>query len=121
MLPGLAPATGPYCRAARSGRTLRISGQAAAGGKGEAAGNTMPGQTGQALRGFKTILDYYGLSWENVVKTNVYLTDIDAFSKMNAAYARHFGNHRPAGACVEVSRLARGLLVEIEGIAEYGC
>ena len=119
VTPQLAPAIGPYCHAVRTGNLLFISGQVPVNQQGEVVGETMAEQTEQTLGNLESVLSYCGLSWENVVKTTVYIAEMDAFGEMNSVYARRFGDHKPARACVEVSRLAKDMLVEIEAVAEY--
>lgn len=115
----LAPAIGPYCHAARTGNLLFISGQVPVDEKGAIVGQDMAEQTDQTLKNLKKVLAACGLKVENVVKTTVYVADISAFGQMNAVYSEHFGDHKPARACVEVSRLAKDMLVEIEAVAEF--
>lgn len=115
----LAPAIGPYCHAARVGNLLFISGQVPVDRGGRIIGSDMAEQTAQTLKNLAIVLKASGLAIENVVKTTVYLADINAFGQMNAVYSEHFGDHKPARACVEVSRLANDMLVEIDAIAEF--
>jgi 2-iminobutanoate/2-iminopropanoate deaminase len=61
-----------------------------------------------------------GSSLDMVVKTTVFLQDLGDFAKLNSVYAAHFGDHAPARSCVEVARLPRDVLVEIEVIARVG-
>lgn len=117
--PGMAPAIGPYSHAVKTGNLLFISGQVPVNSAGEVVGTTMAEQAEQTMCNLQSILAHCGLTLGNVVKTVVYVADITAFSEMNTIYAKHLGKHKPARACVEVSRLARGMLVEIEAIAEY--
>lgn len=117
--PDLAPAIGPYCHAARTGNLLFISGQVPVNSAGEIVGASMAEQTEQTMRNLQSILTGCGLKFKDVVKTNVYIADITAFAEMNGIYAKHFGDHKPARACVEVSRLAKDMLVEIEAVAEF--
>lgn len=114
----LSPAVGPYCHAAKTGNLFFISGQVPVDERGEVIGTDMAEQTDQTLSNLKKVLNACGLKLENVVKTTVYVTDINAFGQMNAVYSEHFGDHKPARACVEVSRLVKGMLIEIEAVAE---
>jgi 2-iminobutanoate/2-iminopropanoate deaminase len=77
-------------------------------------------QTEQALRNVQAILEAAGSSLDRVLKTTVYVTDIRLWDRVNAAYARVFGLHRPARAVVPVSELHYGSLVEIEAVAALG-
>lgn len=119
IAPDLAPAIGPYCHAVKTGNLLFISGQVPVNGAGDIVGSTMAEQTEQTLNNLKAVLSRCGLDYANVVKTVVYVANIEAFAEMNAVYAKHFGDHKPARACVEVSRLAKDMLIEIEAVAEY--
>ena len=119
IVPELAPASGPYCHAARSGNLLFVSGQAPFNEKGEVVGADMAEQTAQTMKNLETVLSACGLALHDVVKTTVYLTNIDDFSAMNNVYAQFFNGHRPARATVEAPRLAGGIRVEIEAVAEY--
>jgi 2-iminobutanoate/2-iminopropanoate deaminase len=74
-------------------------------------------QTRQSLLNLKAILEEAGSSMENVLKTNVYLKDMNEFAKMNAVYAEFFTEPFPARAAVEVARLPKDALVEIEAVA----
>ncbi len=117
--PDLAPAIGPYCHAAQSGNLLFVSGQVPVDKAGNVVGSTMAEQTKQTMNNLKAVLEACGLTLNSVVKTTVYVTDIDAFAEMNAVYSEFFGDHKPARACVEISRLVKGMLVEIEAVAEF--
>ncbi|MDR1140780.1 MAG: RidA family protein [Planctomycetaceae bacterium] len=75
-------------------------------------------QTRQVLKNLDAVLTEAGTSWNRVVKTIVFLTDLADFSKMNALYEQHLGNARPARSTVQVAALPRGAKIEIELIAE---
>lgn len=108
---------GPYSQAVRVGELLFISGQ---GGIDPTNGELAEGiqkQTKQALENLKGILEASGSSFDEVVKVNVFLTNIDNFSVMNEVYASYFTKQFPARCCVEVSRLPKEAEVEIEMIA----
>ena len=74
-------------------------------------------QTLQALQNVEAILTEGGAFLKDVVKTTVYVTDLDSFDKINAVYASFFGDSRPARATVEVSALPMGALVEVDAVA----
>lgn len=76
-------------------------------------------QTSRCLKNLEIVLNAAGLSLSDVVKTNVFLSDMEHFSKMNAVYAEVFGDHRPARSTVAVKGLPYNALVEIECIAEF--
>lgn len=109
---------GPYSPGIAAGGFVFCSGQT---GRDPQTGVLAPGgvadQTRQVLRNLEVVLQAAGLGLADVVKTTVFLTDMDDFDAMNEAYAAVFGGHRPARTTVEVSRLPRGGLVEIECIA----
>lgn len=117
-----APApVGPYNQAiAASGTTIFIAGQIALDPKtGEIVGaGDVVDQTKQVMGNIAAILTEAGADWTNVVKTSVFLTDLGKFSMVNQVYAQYFDEATaPARACVEVSRLPKDVLVEIECIA----
>jgi len=85
---------------------------------GELTGAGIEEQTERALENLKAVLEAAGTSLGNVVKTTVFLADMNDFAKMNAVYARYFtGDKLPSRTTVEVSALPKGALVEIEAIA----
>lgn len=116
-----APApVGPYNQAiAASGSFLFLAGQIALNPTtGEIVGEgDVAAQTHQVIRNLKAVLEAGGASLKNVVKTGVFLKDMNDFAAMNAVYAEYFSEPAPARACVEVSRLPKDVLVEIECIA----
>jgi 2-iminobutanoate/2-iminopropanoate deaminase len=77
------------------------------------------GQTQRAIMNLQIVLEAAGLSLSNVVKTNVFLTDMTLFEGMNKEYASMFGEHRPARTTVAVKGLPYNALVEVECIAEF--
>ena len=118
----LAPApVGPYNQAiAASGQMIFVAGQIPLNPQtGEiVGGNDVAKQTEQVMGNIEAILEEAGANWQNVVKTSVFLTDLANFSTMNQVYAQYFDEATaPARACVEVSRLPKDVLVEIECIA----
>jgi 2-iminobutanoate/2-iminopropanoate deaminase len=112
-------AIGPYVQANAFGDLIFTSGQIPIDpATGEFAGATIEEQTERALKNVAAILEAAGSSMENVLKTTVFLSDIDNFAAMNAVYAGFFKKDAPpARSAVEVARLPRGALVEIEAIA----
>ena len=116
-----APApVGPYSQAIVAGGLVFVAGQIPI----EPATGEMPDgiaeQTRLALRNVAAVLDAAGASLADVVKTTVFLQNLDDFAAMNAAYAEVFTDLPPARACVEAARLPRGALIEIEAIAVVG-
>jgi len=81
-------------------------------------GEDITKQTTQVMQNLEAILKAAGASWDNVVKTTVFISDLNNFSSMNQVYGQYFKSEiAPARACVEVSRLPKDVLVEIECIA----
>jgi 2-iminobutanoate/2-iminopropanoate deaminase len=117
-----APApVGPYNQAiAASGQMIFVAGQIAIDPKlGDVFyKDDVTRQTEQVMANLEAILTAAGATFENVVKTGVFLKDMNDFAAMNAVYAKYFSpDSAPARACVEVSRLPKDVLVEIECIA----
>lgn len=114
-------AIGPYSQAVKTGGFIFCSGQIPIQPlTGEFSGTEIRQQTRQVLENLSAVLKAAGSALEQVVKTTVYLADMSDFEGMNEVYAAHFGNHRPARAAVEVSRLPKNVLVEIECVAKVG-
>ncbi|MBW4630165.1 MAG: Rid family detoxifying hydrolase [Brasilonema octagenarum HA4186-MV1] len=117
-----APApVGPYNQAiVASGEMIFVAGQISldpSTGKIVGEGD-VTGQTQQVMANLEAILTSAGASFENVVKTTVFLADMNDFAAVNAVYAKYFDEATaPARACVQVSRLPKDVLVEIECIA----
>lgn len=113
-------AIGPYSHAMQTGNLVYCSGQTPIDPKTmQLVVGDISAQTEQAIRNLQTVLDGLGLSLNNVVKTNVYLKDMDDFQGMNFVYAAMFGEHRPARTTIAVKQNPLDALVEIECIAEY--
>lgn len=109
---------GPYSQAVESGVFVFLSGQLALDPVSEQlVSGSAEEQTRQALRNIGAVLNAAGLSFADVVKTNLYLADIADYEQANTAYAEVFAEHRPARTTVAVARLPRGSLVEIDAIA----
>ena len=109
---------GPYSQAIKSNGFLFISGQIALDpASGEFAGVTAQQQTGRVLENLKAILEASGVSLSHVVKTTVFLKDMNDFTAMNEVYARYFSAAPPARSTVQVARLPKDALVEIEVVA----
>jgi 2-iminobutanoate/2-iminopropanoate deaminase len=108
----------PYSQAIRTGELVFVAGQLGLEpGHTEMAGDTVEAQTEQALTNLRAILEAAGSGLDKLVKTTVFLTDLDDFPGMNGVYARHVGDRPPARSTVEVAALPSGALVEIEAIA----
>lgn len=112
---------GPYSQAVRVGDWLFISGQIPVDPvNNEIAPGGIQAQTKQVLQNLQAILNAEGASLQNVVKTTIYLQDLDDFKAMNEVYATYFTEPYPARATVEAAALPRGVLIEIEAIAYLG-
>ena len=110
-------AIGPYCHAKLAGNTLYTSGQQGViPATGELA-EGVEGQTRQAFENLRSILTAAGMDFSDVVKTVVYLTDINDFAAINAIYAEYFTGEYPARSCLEVPALPKGAVFELEAIA----
>ena len=108
----------PYSQAIKAGGLVFVSGQVAlVPGATGPVGSDVGEQTEQVLANLRAILEAAGSSLERVVKTTVYLTNLDDFQAMNDVYRTHVGEVPPARATVEVSALPSGALVEIDAIA----
>jgi 2-iminobutanoate/2-iminopropanoate deaminase len=83
-------------------------------------GADVAAQTERVMLNLAAILEHAGASLSTVVKTTVFLTDMNDFVAMNEVYGRHFGEHRPARSTVEVCRLPKDVKVEIEAVAVAG-
>ncbi len=116
-----APApVGPYSQAIAAGGFLFCSGQIPLDPKtGAMVGETAEAQVEQVLKNMHAVLQAAGLGMSNVVKTVIFLQNMNDFAAVNKVYERHFGDHKPARSTVEVAKLPKGALVEIECIAQY--
>lgn len=115
-----APPIGPYSHAVRIGELLYTSGQIPIDPKtGDLVTGDIKAQTERVLENVKLILADQGLSFANVVKTTVFLTDLGQFAQMNAVYATYFASNPPARSTIQVAGLPKGASVEIEVIAHY--
>ncbi|MFN2146795.1 MAG: Rid family detoxifying hydrolase [Anaerolineales bacterium] len=113
-------AIGPYSHAIRSGKLLFCSGQTPLDPVTmKLSGETIEDQTTAALTNLSRVLESAGLSLADVVKTTVFLKDMDDFTGMNAAYAAVFGEHKPARTTISVRANPLDALVEIECMAEF--
>ena len=109
----------PYSQAIASGALVFVSGQLSLRpDHAEIVGETIQEQTEQIFTNLRAILEAAGSGLDRLVKTTVYLVDLDDFEGMNEVYARHVGDRPPARATMEVSALPSGAKVEIEAVAE---
>lgn len=112
-------AIGPYSQAIKANGFLFISGQLPVNPLSGEMASGIEEQTRQSLENLKAILTSENLSFINVVKTTVFLKDMNDFATMNKIYATYFSQEPSARACVQVARLPKDAWVEIELIAAY--
>ena len=114
-------AIGPYSQAMKLGEFVYTAGQIALDpATMEIAGDDVATQTDRVMRNLQAILEKSGSGLGSVLKTTVYLADMDDFAAMNEVYGAYFSDHRPARSTVEVSELPKNVLVEIDAIAYAG-
>ena len=112
-------AIGPYSQAVKSGGFVFCSGQIPLTAGGELVEGDVKVQTRQVMENLNAVLSEAGSDFSKVVKTTIFLRDINDFADVNEVYASYFeGENKPARATVEVSRLPKDVKVEIECIAE---
>ena len=116
-----APAVGPYHHAVRIGDLLFCSGQIPIQPSDPSApiSGDIKAQTERVILNIQAILSDQGLTFQHVVKSTVFLTNLAEFAGMNEVYARHFGPDFPARSTIQVAALPRGASVEIEVVAHY--
>jgi 2-iminobutanoate/2-iminopropanoate deaminase len=108
----------PYSQAIQGNGLVFVSGQLGlAPGEKELEGGTIQEQTEQVFRNLRAILEAAGSGLDRLVKTTVFLQNLDDFAGMNEVYASHVGDRPPARSTVEVAKLPSGALVEIEAVA----
>lgn len=110
-------AIGPYSQAMKLGNLLFTSGQIPLTAQGVLVEGGIEEQTHQVFSNLKAVLAEAGTSFDKVIKATVFIKDMNQFAQINAIYESYFGNHKPARSCVEVARLPKDVLVEIELIA----
>ncbi len=114
-------AIGPYSQAVQTKDLLFISGQIPIDPTtGELVSGDIREETRQAMQNLGAILAAAGSSYDRIVKTTLYIRDMDQFTVINEIYAEFFSDNPPARACVEVARLPRDVGVEVEAIALLG-
>lgn len=111
-------AVGPYSQGIKAANLIFTSGQLPMDPKtGEIIDGDIQEMTTQCLVNVEAILKEAGAGVKNIIKVNIYVTNIEDFSRINEAYANFFGDHKPARSLVEVSNLPKGGEIEIEVIA----
>lgn len=115
---GAPPPIGPYSPAVRAGSEIFCSGQLGTDpATGQLDGSDVATQADRALQNLTAVLAAGGATLADVVKTTIFLIDMNDFTAVNEVYARHFGESKPARSTVAVAALPRGALVEIDCIA----
>lgn len=111
-------AIGPYAQAIKTGGFVFTSGQIPIDpATGEIVAGGIEEQAVQVLNNLREVLSAAGAGFQDVVKTTVFIKDMNDFPKLNAVYAQYFTQPYPARSCVEVARLPKDVLVEIEAVA----
>ena len=114
--PNAPAAIGPYSQAIHIGDLLFTSGQIPLRADGTLIDGDITAQTTQVLANLKAVIEAAGGSLNKVVKTTVFMKNLDDFAAMNKVYGDTFGSHTPARSTVQVAKLPRDVLVEIEAI-----
>lgn len=110
-------AIGPYSQGIVVNNLLFTSGQIPLTPEGKIVSTDVVEQTHQVFRNLQAILEEAGTSFDHVIKSTVFIKNMDDFQTINEVYAQYFSTHKPARSCVEVARLPKDVLVEIELIA----
>ncbi|MFP3121327.1 RidA family protein [Ectobacillus funiculus] len=110
-------AIGPYSQGIIAGNMFYSSGQIPLTAEGQLVTGDVKEQTHQVFANLKAVLEEAGASFESVVKTTVFLSDMNDFNDVNEVYGQYFSGHKPARSCVQVARLPKDVAVEIEVIA----
>jgi len=113
---------GPYSQAVKANGVMFVSGQIPLDASGNLVAGGVEEQTRQVLDNLKTVVEAGGGTLDGVVKTTIFLKSMDDFPKVNAIYGTYFKADPPARSTIQVARLPRDVLVEIEAVAlETGC
>ena len=110
-------AIGPYSQAIVVNGMIYTSGQIAMDEKGVVVADAITNQTHQVMKNLFYVLEEAGAHFNDVIKTTIFLADMDDFLKVNEVYAHYFGHHKPARSTVAVRTLPKNVLIEIECIA----
>ena len=114
-------AIGPYSQGQVFGDLVFTAGQIPLDpGTGELVDGSIADQTDRVMKNLAAVLSAAGASLGSVLKTTVFLRDMNDFAEMNEVYGRHFGDHKPARSTVQAARLPKDVAVEIEAIAVAG-
>ncbi len=115
--PNAPQAIGPYVQGVQLGNMVYTSGQIPLDTNGVLVGDSIEQQTEQVMKNLEAILIHAGTDLNRVIKTTCFLSDMNNFAGFNQVYSRFFDRNLPARSCVEVARLPRDVLVEVEAIA----
>lgn len=110
-------AIGPYSQGMVVNNLFYSSGQIPLTADGTMKEGGIEEQTHQVFANIRAVLDQAGASLESVIKTTIFIKNMDDFAKINEVYGSYFTEHQPARSCVEVARLPKGALIEIEVVA----
>lgn len=110
-------AIGPYSQAMVANGVIYTSGQIAMDEKGVVVADDIVNQTHQVMKNLFYVLEAANAHFNDVIKTTIFLADMDDFAQVNEVYAHHFGQHKPARSTVAVKTLPKNVLIEIECIA----
>ena len=110
-------AIGPYSQAVVVNGILYTSGQIGMDEKGVVVADDVVNQTHQVMKNLFYVLEAAGVHFNDVIKTTIYLTNMDDFAKVNEVYAHYFGHHKPVRSTVAVKTLPKNVLVEIDCMA----
>jgi len=110
-------AIGPYSQAIAVNGMVYTSGQIALNTEGVMVGDDVETQTHQVMKNLREVLRAAGAEYNDVIKTTIFLADMDDFAKVNTIYAEYFGDHKPARSTVAVKTLPKNALVEVDCIA----
>jgi len=110
-------AIGPYAQATVANGIIYTSGQIAMDETGTVVADDVVNQTHQVMKNLFYVLEAAGAHFNDVVKTTIFLTDMDDFAQVNEVYAHYFGHHKPARSTVAVSTLPKNVKIEIECMA----
>lgn len=113
-------AIGPYSQAVKAGGFVFVSGQIPLDMEGNIVGDDVTGQTEQVMKNMQAVLKAGGAGFGDVVRTTIYLADMNDFAAVNEAYGAYFTDNPPARVTIEVSRLPRDVKVEIDAVALVG-
>lgn len=113
-------AIGPYSQAIAVNGVIYTSGQIALTPEGVMAADDVVNQTHQVMKNLFYVLEAAGAHFNDVIKTTIFLADMNDFDKVNAVYAHYFGSHKPVRSTVAVKTLPKNALVEIDCMALAG-